>query len=157
MSVKNLKMWLWSCSVKLLFTVVIFHAVFFRLFFRRSCRTKSPAWSTTSTAMTDVSRPRVISFQFKQVKEELPVLFLMMMVLMVSCSLQSFCTWRASCRHSNGSGRASTGCGWTSSSRWVWGESCTRFRCYTPEKRTSLGLKCSVVSRLLNMKANSKF
>ena len=38
-------------------------------------------------------------------------------------SLQSFYSWRVSCRPSRESGPASTGCGWTSSSRWVWRES----------------------------------
>lgn len=99
------------------------------LFSRRSCPDKSPAWSTASRMLKGVS---VKSCDLVRADEsghgswdQSPVLF--MMIMMMIRSLQSSYTWRVSCRPSKGNGRVSTDCAWTSSSRWVWGESCRSF------------------------------
>lgn len=77
---------------------------------RRSCPARSPAWSTASKMLMDV---RVILFDWWT------YLFSAGRWLMWRCvCVQSFCSWRASCRPSRESGPASTDCAWTSSSRW---------------------------------------
>lgn len=71
-------------------------------------------------------------------------------ILMMFCFPQNSYIWWPSCRPSNESGPVSTGCGWTSSSRLVWGN--FSMRAHNSLVQFSEAVRCIGVSFLSTSK-----